>query len=157
MDKGTATLALVVVTILAVFVAVQPLLPSSVEPFSELGMLGPTQEVGGYPTSLTIGQQFLLYGYVGNHEGVVSYYQVLIKLGNQSTVMSNSTYANAPIVSTYSLVLDDNQTSTFPITLSVGHAGTDLRLIFELWSFNTTTSQFGYTGLWNQLFINVTS
>lgn len=157
MDKETGTLALAVVTILAVFVAVQPLLPSIAQPFSELGILGPSQKIGGYPTTLTAGQQFLLYGYVGNHEGVVSYYEVLVKLGNQSTEISNSTYANAPVLSTYSLVLDSNQNSTFPISLSVGQTGTNLRLIFELWRFNPAASQFGYTGLWNQLFINVTS
>jgi uncharacterized membrane protein len=157
MDKETSTLALVLVTILAVFVAVQPLIPSNAEQFSELGILGPTKTLGGYPTNLTAGQVFMLYGYVGNHEGVVSYYKVFVKLGNQNTVVSNSTYANVPILSTHSLVLDNNQSSTFPIGLSVGQTGTNLKLIFELWRLDTTTSQFGYTGLGNYLLINVTS
>src|SRR5713101_9046879 len=106
MDRETSTLALVLVTILAVFVAVQPLIPSYAEPFSELGILGRTKTLGGYPTNLISGQGFILYGYVGNHEGVVTYYKVIVKLGNQDTVVSNSTYANVPTLSAYSLVLD---------------------------------------------------
>jgi uncharacterized membrane protein len=156
LDRETATLALAVVTILAVFAAVSPLLPRSGEPFSELGILGPSQKIGGYPSTAAVGQQFLLYTYVGNHEGRVSYYQVMVKAGNQSTVISNSTSASAPLLLTRYLVLSDNSSTTFPVTLSMPQAGLNRRLIFELWMFNSTTSQFSYTGLWNQLFINVT-
>jgi uncharacterized membrane protein len=155
MDRETSTLALLLVTILAVFVAVQPLIPSNSEHFSELGILGPTKTLGGYPTNLTAGQEFMLYGYVGNYEGVVNYYKVMVKLGNQNTVVSNSTYANVPTLSEYSLVLDNNQSSTFPIRLSVGRTGTNLKLIFELWRFNTTISQFGYAGKSDFLSVNV--
>lgn len=156
MDEETATIALGLVTVLAIFVAVQPILPSNAESFSELGVLGPNQKIGGYPTSLTVGQQFQLYGYMGNHEGVVSYYQVLVKLGNQTTQISNSTSARAAVISSYSLVLNDNQSSTFPMQLSIGQAGTNQRVIFELWSSNVTNSQFRYTGLFAQLWLNVT-
>jgi uncharacterized membrane protein len=157
LDRETATLALAVVTILAVFVAISPLLPTTGEKFSELGVLGPDQKIGGYPTSLAVGQHFLLYTYVGNHEGGPGYYQVLVKAGNQSTTVSNSTSADAPLILTHFLVLSDNSSTTFPVTLSMPHAGLDQRLIFELWMFNSTTTQFTYTGLWAQLWINVTS
>ena len=40
MDKEAASIALVLVTVLAVFAAVQPILPSYGEPFSEIGVLG---------------------------------------------------------------------------------------------------------------------
>ena len=157
MDRETATLALAVVTILAVFVAISPLLPSNAERFSELGVLGPSQQIGGYPSTVVVGQTFLLYVYVGDHEGSASYYQVMVKAGDQSTKISNSTYAAAPVLLTHSLVLDENATSTFPVTLHMPSPGTNQRLIFELWMFNSTTTQFAYTGLWNQLWINVTA
>src|SRR5208337_5587660 len=102
MDKEVSTVALVLVAILAIFVAVQPLLPSNTEEFSELGVLGPNQTIANYPTVLITGQSFVLYGYVGNHEGVVDYYQMLIKLGNQTTQISNSTSAVAPVIARYS-------------------------------------------------------
>jgi len=157
MDKETATVALALVTILGVFVAIQPMIPSNNERFSELGVLGPNQTIANYPTHLTSGQSFLLYGYIGNHEGSVYDYQMMIKLGNQTTPVSNSTASDAPVLATFYHVLDDNQSWTFPIHLSISKTGTNLKLIFELWAFNTTTSTFQYTGLWNQLYVNVTS
>jgi uncharacterized membrane protein len=156
MDKETAGIALALVTVLAVFAAIQPILPANNEPFSELGVLGPSQTLGGYPTSVAAGTPFLLYGYIGNHEGVSGYYQLLVKVGNQTTLVSNSTYAQAPVIFTYSRVLENNQSTTFPLHLVVSSQGNDTRLIFELWSYNVTSSSFGYTGLWNQLLLNVT-
>jgi uncharacterized membrane protein len=157
LDRETSTLVLAVVTILAVFAAVSPLLPSNGERFSELGVLGPGRTIGGYPTTVAVGQQFLLYTYVGNHEGTPSYYQVLVKAGNQTTVISNSTSAAAPLLLTHLLVLSDNSSTTFPVSFSMPSPGLQQRVIFELWIYNTTTSQFAYTGLWNQIWINVTS
>ena len=157
MDKETASVALVLVTVLAVFAAVQPILPTNSQPFSELGILGPTQTIGGYPTSVGAGSPFLVYGYIGNHEGVSSYYQFLVKVGNQTTQISNSTYAQAPVIFTYSRILENNQSTTFPLTLALTSQGTNVRLIFELWSYDVTSSSYVYTGLWNQLLLNVTS
>jgi len=157
MDRETAGVALVLVTVLGVFAAVQPILPANSEPFSEIGVLGPSQTIGGYPTSVVAGSPFVLYGYIGNHEGASSYYQFLVKVGNRTTQVSNSTYARAPVIFTYSHVLGDNQTTTFPLTLTLNDTGTDVRLIFELWSYDVATSSYDYTGLWNQLVLNVTS
>ena len=157
MDRETGALALAVVTILAVLAAVYPILPANNEPFSELGVLGPGQVIGGYPSTVAVGQQFTLYVYVGNHEGVVGYYQVLVKEGDQATAISNLTAANLPPVLTNSLVLGDNSSTTFPVALTMTTAGLNQRLIFELWMFNSTTMSFAYTGLWNQLWLNVTA
>jgi len=147
----------VVVTILAVLAAIYPILPANGEAFSELGVLGPGQKIAGYPTSVAVGQQFTLYVYVGDHEGLAAYYQVLVKEGNQATVISNSTSANLPPVLTNSLVLQDNSSTIFPVNLSMTTAGLDQRIIFELWMFNSTSSTFAYTGLWNQLWLNVSA
>jgi uncharacterized membrane protein len=157
MIKGAPGLALIVVTILLVFVALQPVIPSNSQAFSELAILGPNQSFGGYPTSVVVGQQVFLYGYIANHEGLVNYYQLLVKLGNQTTQISNSTYAQAPIVLTRSTVLGNNQSVTFPLDIGLNQTGINVRLIFELWAENATTAQFEYTGTWNQLLLNVTS
>jgi uncharacterized membrane protein len=157
LDRETATLALAVVTVLAVLAAVYPILPANGESFSELGLLGPGQKIGGYPTTVSVGQQFTLYAYVGDHEGAAEYYQVLVKQGTQATVISNSTAANLPPVLTDSLVLTHNSSTVFPVIISMPTAGINQRLIFELWMFNSTTTNFDYTGLWNQIFLNVTS
>jgi len=150
-------IVLTIITILAVFVALQPIIPTSAERFSEVGILGPQQTFANYTKTIRENQTFPLYGFVENNQGVAEYYKLLVKLGNSSTVVSNSTSANAPALSGYSIVLNDGQNSTFPMNLSINRTGTNLRLIFELWMFNVTTSSFAYTGLWDQLWINVTS
>ena len=157
MDRETSGLALAVVTILAVLAAVYPILPANGEQFSELGVLGPGQKIGGYPTLVAVGQSFNLYVYVGNHEGESAYYQVLVKEGNLATAISNSTAANLPPVVNESLILGDNASTTFPVSLSMNTAGINQRLIFELWMLNTTSTSFAYTGLWNQIWLNVSS
>lgn len=126
------------------------------EPFPELGTLGPNMKIGDYPTQVVAGQNFTLYLYVGNHEGHVEYYEVLIKLGNSSNVNEN-TSLNAPVLYTFGMVLTNNQTYLEPITISIPHAGNNLRLVLELWRFNATTDSFIYTGIYNQLWMNVTS
>lgn len=156
MDRETAATALALVALVAVFVALEPIIPTNQAGFSELGILGPNMIIGGYPTSITQGGVVKLYCYVGNHEGAVAYYQVLVKLGNGATQVSNTTSANAPEIRSYSFVLADNRSSTFPVTLTMNATGTNLRLIFELWAYNVSTSEFSYAGLWDQLIINVT-
>ena len=40
-----------------------------VEPFSELGILGPNMKLGDYPRMVYLGENIDLYLYIGNHEG----------------------------------------------------------------------------------------
>jgi len=156
LDRDTAATALALVTLIAVFAVMEPIIPANQVRFSELGVLGPNMTIGGYPTNVTQGGALRLYCYVGNHEGAVTYYQVMVKLGNSATFVSNATSADAPEIHSYSLVLADNKSTTFPVNLKLNTTGTNLRLIFELWTFDISSSQFAYTGLWNQLVINVT-
>ena len=155
MNSQTGTMCLAIIAILAVFVSIQPILPSNQERFSEFGLLGPNQTISGYPTQVRVGQQFHLFGYIKNDEERVTFYQVVVKLGNESTVISNSTFARAPQITSYTQVLGNNQSWIYPISLSLNQTGTNQRLIFELWTYNTTAG-FTYSGLWNQLWINVT-
>jgi len=156
MYRNVAVVGLFLITVFAVFAALQPIIPSNAQRFSELGVLGPDRVIGGYPTEVTQGSIVNLYGYVVDHQGAVAYYQVEVKLGNSATQVSNTTAADAPEINSYSLVLADNQTSTFPVSLRMDTAGTNLKLIFELWSYNASSAQFTYTGLSDQLYLNVT-
>jgi uncharacterized membrane protein len=156
MNKRESTAVLLAITVLLMFSAVQPLIPASSHPFSELGILGPNKTLGSYPTRTVVGTPLLLYALIGNHEGVASYYQLLIKLGNQTVEANNSTAANAPVIFTTSVILNQNESVILPLNITIQQVGTNLRLIFELWSFNETSSQFAYTGDWNQLVLTVT-
>ncbi|MDG6982726.1 MAG: DUF1616 domain-containing protein [Nitrososphaerota archaeon] len=155
-DDDLKVAAVGLIVLIAVFnVSGYYLANRNVEPFSELGILGPTQKISDYPTSVFTGQNFTLYLYVGNHEGHVMYYQVLVKLGNQSNANINASLSAQPIAS-YSMVLLDNQTYLEPITLSLNHNGTNVRVVFELWVFETNSSTFAFDNRINQIYLNVT-
>lgn len=124
--------------------------------FSELAVLGPDQNLGGYPTQLIVGQPFVLYGLVENHEGLAEYYKFIVKLGNESTQISNSTGADAPVLFTSFCILGSGQNRTFPIYLTLNESGLNQRMIFELWRYSATQYSFAYTGLWNEVWVNVT-
>jgi uncharacterized membrane protein len=158
-DREVKIAALSLVSLLAIVAIVYPTISAydnSAFAFSELAVLGPGQSLAGYPRQLVTGQTFLLYAYIENHEGNAEYYQVLVKLGNQSTSVSNSTAANAPVIFKNSAVLLNNQSLEFPIYLSISNIGLNQRLIFELWIYDMAKSGFSYTGIWNQIWINVT-
>ncbi|MDG7013079.1 MAG: DUF1616 domain-containing protein [Nitrososphaerota archaeon] len=154
-DDDLKVAAVGVIVLIAVFnVSGYYLANRNVEPFSELGLLGPTQKIADYPTNVLTGQNFSLDLYVGNHEGEPSYYQVLTKLGTSANA-NQSVPLDAPAIATYGMVLMNNQNVTEPITLSLDHNGTNVRLVFELWIYETNTTSFHfYTSDW--LYLNVT-
>jgi uncharacterized membrane protein len=152
---------LIFLSILLVFAALQPIFfpLSNNQKYSELGLLGPDLKIGGYPTNVFVNQQFTLYGYLVNQEGAAQYYNILVKLGNQSTQISNTTYATAPVISQYYASLNNNQSTIVPMTLSITQTGTNERLIFELWTYHVSGSggSFVYSGVWDRISLNVTA
>lgn len=156
-QKNVVIVAIILVSFLGIYIVVQPLITINAPGYSEIGVLGPQGKVGGYPTSVRVNQSFLLYGYLSNNEGHPAYYNVLVKAGNQSTFISNETYANAPILESYYYVLNKAQTFTFPINITLSTQVTNLKLIFELWYYDVSESNFTYTGQWAYLRLNVTS
>jgi uncharacterized membrane protein len=156
MNRQVGIAALASITILILVATLQPLLSVREDKFSELGVLGPNQTIGSYPTNVAVNHSFLLYGFVGNRERSVENYRLLVKLGNQGTLVTNATFAVAPVLATYWRIIDANQNWLFPMNLTITHAGADTKLIFELWSYDLSASSFTYKGLWNQILINVT-
>lgn len=160
MDKEVKIAAISFAALLIIIALWQPIIFANNNKnfgFSELSVLGQTQTLSGYPRQLVVGQPFLLYGHIENHERQAEYYQFTVKLGNESTLVSNATAANAIIIFRNSVVLLNNQTSTFPMLLSLTNIGNNQRLIFELWTFNSQESAFQYTGIWNEIWVNVTT
>jgi uncharacterized membrane protein len=127
------------------------------EPFSELGVLGPNQKIGDYPTNVTAGQSVTLYGYVGNHEGVVTYYDVKVKQGPSSAIVNESTWASLPSSYDYRVVLRDGENSTFSLQLRFSNPASNAKILFELWELDVASGGFRYSGLWGQIVLNVTS
>ncbi|MBO3754897.1 MAG: DUF1616 domain-containing protein, partial [Candidatus Brockarchaeota archaeon] len=128
----------------------------TVEPFSELAILGPRMKIADYPREVVAGESFKLYLYVGNHEGRVMYYAVLVKLGNRTTEINETQPMNAPVIARYEVVLQNGGNFTRPITLSIGEPGLNYRLVFELWIYDEVSDGFKYHGRWCQLWLNAT-
>jgi uncharacterized membrane protein len=126
-----------------------------VEPFSELGILGTDMKLGDYPSSVTLGEEFELFIYLGNHMGKLSYFRVYAKLGDGRMNVSDSEPYDGIILDEFDYVVFDNTNTTFPISLSINEVGFNKRLVFELHRYEN--DRFVYDGLWIQLWLNVTN
>ncbi|MBC7129987.1 DUF1616 domain-containing protein [Candidatus Bathyarchaeota archaeon] len=155
-DEVLAVIAALII-VAGVFAGVQVFNAGRVvEPFSELGLLGPSGKIADYPKVVEAGQPFRLNVYLGNHEGRTMYYKVLVKLGDKnSTVNATTPLATTPILELRT-VLPHNASQIIPLDIALENAGINLRLVFEMWTYNETEGAFTYHGRWNQLWLNVT-
>jgi uncharacterized membrane protein len=144
------------VTIILAFISVSGfLLPSGQgEQFSELGVLGPNMKLGDYPSQVVASETVHLYVYVGNQMGQPMYYTVMVKLGNNDTVINPASIAP---IQQYSQVIPNNQTWTFPVDITLTKLGVNQRIVFELWIYNQTINQNQYHERWGQIWLNVTA
>jgi uncharacterized membrane protein len=127
-----------------------------VEPFSELGILGPNLKIGDYPRELEVGEEFQLYLYLGNHEGRTMYYRILAKLGSREVNITDEEPLNAPILEGYERILMDGTNYTLPIAMSIPEEGLNQRLVFEMHVYDPGMEDFRYHERWTQLWLNVT-
>jgi uncharacterized membrane protein len=139
-------------------IAVYPVLSAHrvVEPFSELGILGPNGKLGDYPSEVSVGEPVNLYLYVGNQEGLAQYYRVDVKIGDREQNVSDVVALEAPVVASYSLALPSGANTTMPIAVRLSEPGVNRRLVFELHRFDVEVGEFKYQ-LWAQLWLNVTA
>ncbi len=158
LDEEVQAVILAIVVVAAVFAISQYLAAGRVvEPFSELGLLGPNKKIGDYPKEVLVNESINLYLYIGNHEGRSIYYIIYGKLGNKSTFINETVPADAPTIARYEVLLPNDYNETIPVNITVPSPGTNYRLIFEMWVLNETTMTPQYHGRWVQLWINVTS
>jgi hypothetical protein len=154
MDNISKIIAVLLVVIAIVAVTGVALANRPGEQFSELGILGPTQNLSNYPTTVVAGSTINLYVYVGNQLGSPAWYSVLVKVGDNSTLVNPALVS--PALSFDDLLLP-GANSTIPVSITLNNVGTDQRIIFELWQFNSTAGAFQYTQLWDQIWLNVTA
>ena len=153
-DEEVWAVVLAIVVVIAVFSVSQLLLAGRVvEPFSELGLLGKNRKIGDYPTNLVVGDEAFFYVYVGNHMGKPMYYRVLVKLGTAQTPIDP---APIPPIYIFDRILEHNETWIFPVSIPMDEPANNLRLIVELWIYNSSIGDFQYHSRWTQLWINVT-
>ena len=155
-DPEVFAVVLALIIVIGVFAIAQVYVSSRVvEPFSEIGLLGPKMKIGDYPTEVIVGEKFKLYIYLGNHMGYPMWYVVFLKIGNMTTFVNETIPADVEPVWCYEVLLNHNSNITIPITVSLNRTGTNVRLIFELWTINEH-GELTYHNRWVHLWINVT-
>lgn len=91
------------------------------EPYSELYLLGPQQNLGNYPNDVGVSQNYLVYVGVSNHLGSSGYYVLYVKLINQTDFLPNAT-ADTPSplqpLYEYRSVIQNNETVYLPLNFS---------------------------------------
>lgn len=153
--QEACALILVVIMAIAVFVTSQVFFPRRiVEPFSELGVLGPNMKIGDYPKEIVVGETVKFYIYVANRMGKPIYYIVMVKLGDNET--SVNPVPTEPSLQFERILLHDG-TWTFPVNITLTEVGSNQRIIFELWMYNEISNQNQYHERWGQVWINVTA
>lgn len=156
-DEIKAVAIIILLTTAAI--ASYPLLEEGriIEPFSELGVLGPNMKLGDYPKELVVSKEFNLYLYIGNHEGTSGYFRVVAKIGDQTQNVSDTTPLDQEAAASWETILENESNITIPIKMSISQPGQNKRLVFELWRYNTTAHTFTYHQRWIQLWLNVTT
>ena len=137
-------------------ITVYPILSTMVimEPHSEIGVLGPNGKIGDYPENIKVGDLVNLYIFIGNNEGRTQYYRVIFQLVPDNPVSNNTGITNVQTIDTFDLFLMSGKNSTIPISFSISEPGDNLRLRFELYTFNTEAQDLVYKNK-AQLWINV--
>ncbi|MEM3739754.1 MAG: DUF1616 domain-containing protein [Candidatus Korarchaeum sp.] len=156
-DEEVLAVLMAIIIVVVTFTVLQFLYAEmTVEQFSELGLLGATGRVGDYPREVVAGSPFQLKVYVGNREGKVMYYRILVKVGDKSSIVNVSTPLNAEPIMDLRVVLMHNSSKVIPINITLYEAKVNVKLFFEMWVYDEGSGVFRYTGRWNQLWINVT-
>src|SRR3990172_10726934 len=121
-------LIIIVTAILALVVASPALQRFLVYPqtefFTESWILGPERKAENYPFNVTSGSSYDVFFGLGNRLGNFSYYQVQVKLRNQTQSGADSFNRTSsilpPLYSMYAFVAD-NGTWEFPVSFSFSY------------------------------------
>jgi len=158
LDEEVSAVVLAVLVVAVIFGISQSYFAGRVvEPFSAIALLGPEKKIGDYPREVLVGEEVKLYLYISNFEGKTAYYKVYVKLGNESTTVSNESPAQAPVIATYESILAHQEEKVMPVSLTIDKPMVNAKLIFEMWILDEETMQFKYHGRYLQLWLNVTA
>jgi len=109
-----------------------------------------------YPKNVTAGEAFLLYVGIQNDGEETLHLRVEVKVGNITTPPPNKAMPSSLLpLKSLDLTASPKSLTTSPLQLALNQTGLDRRVIFELYVYDAVSGSQRYTGLWNQLWINV--
>ena len=124
-----------------------------VMPYSEIGILGANMMIGEYPTEPDPGENIGLTIYLGNHEGRLMYYTVLVKLSDTKGSLGSKPL-DTPALETYGAFVPHGENHTLQFQTRLYDISPDKRLVFELHAYNDETLAIEYTGRWTHIWLN---
>jgi hypothetical protein len=151
-NAEVASVVLAIIIILTVFLVAQLIVSGRTQPFSAIALLGPSGKIGGYPSTVIVGQPINLYIYVYNHMNAPTWFVVRLYITNNTALQPP---LNITPIATYQRVLGENDSWLIPITFTLNSTGT-YRLIGELWMYSPNNLTLTYTGNYVQLWVNAT-
>ncbi|MEM0025579.1 MAG: DUF1616 domain-containing protein [Zestosphaera sp.] len=158
-DDEVFAVILAVSVVASVIGVVSVVRPEVTEPFTALGLLNEDCRIGYYPKTAANDSTLKLCFFVSNYMGKPVYYKVVYKIGDSETIPTNTTPSPREPVLTWFGVLGNMQNVTELIEVPVytrKPLPDKVALIFELWLYDTESTQWVYTGRWTHLYINVT-
>ncbi|HEU97483.1 MAG TPA: DUF1616 domain-containing protein [Fervidicoccus fontis] len=158
-DEEVFAVIIAIAVVGSVLGAAMILRSSSGEKFGAIGLLNDQCKIGNYPAAAVNGSEVNLCLFVYNHYGEPTYFKVEYKIGDNSTLPTNSTASPLHELKEWRVILNNNENATFPISVPVYAAvgtGEEKALIFELWIYNLSDQSWEYSGLWTDLYINIT-
>ncbi|WP_048812791.1 hypothetical protein [Acidilobus saccharovorans] len=125
-------------------------------PFSVIALLNSNLEIGDYPQELLPNSNVTLYVLIKNEMNDVMLYQVRVGVLNASLPPGPSSLNES--ISGYDLymVIPSGHNATAPIVLRAPARPGQYKLLLLLYYYNVSTGSFYYSGLFNQLYFNVT-
>lgn len=131
--------------------------PDIVEPFQALGLLSENLVIGDYPRIVYPMQNLTLGIFVYNHRPYPILAQVRYKIGNSTTLPTNTTPSPEPTINVYEFLVDvkKNVTRRIVVPIIVDRSSSRIALIFELWVYDIDKREWVYTGIWNHRYVDV--
>ncbi|MDG6223399.1 MAG: DUF1616 domain-containing protein [Candidatus Bathyarchaeota archaeon] len=143
------TIAIAVVIIGALLVQLTLLTPINAEKCSALYYLDSNKQTENLPSTIILGENstFSLWVGVENQNNEPLDYQVLMKIDDGKGVLNQS---SAEVIEYFDQTLEDNDIWEFPVEITIEKLGTN-RIIFELFIWNATATEYQYSGIWVNL------
>ena len=159
LDEEVFAVIMALAVVASVFAIAEVLRPKYPEPFTAIGLLNSQGKIGDYPTQVFPGENVSLKIFLANYLGHPALMQVRFKIGDNSTLPTNSTPSPQPTLRVFETILDSGENTTLPANLPIAvgseYVGRRAALILELWVYNATSRQWVYTGEWNHLYVKV--
>lgn len=132
-------------------------IPRPGEPFTAIGLLGPSCRIGDYPREVPVNQSIDLCIYISNNLGQPALLQARIKISYSGSIPTNTSPLDAPVVLNITVFLPDSHNVTRRFSVTPLYTGQNIVVVGELWRRDLDTGVWVYTGQYVFIRVNVTT